>query len=102
MIFRLFLVIAMKPFSLIFWLNSEYFEYNRPIASQTKNLRDVKKRILQHFSAKPKRTRDRNMFVNYVFIFIFVNVMLILNEFCSSKPPVPESTNPTPPVSAAV
>ena len=22
-------VIAMKPFSLIFWLNSEYFEYNR-------------------------------------------------------------------------
>ena len=34
------------------------------------------------------------MFVNYVFIFIFVNVMLILKEFGSSKPPVPESTNP--------
>ena len=57
---------------------------NGPIASQTKKLRDLKKK-LQHFWAKPKRMRDRDMFVYYVFIFIFVNVMLILKEFCISK-----------------
>jgi len=34
------------------------------------------------------------MFVNYFFILVFVNIMLILKEFRSSKPPVPESTNP--------
>ena len=70
-----------------FWLNSdfEYFEYNGPIASQTEKLRDLKKRILQHFLAKLKRSRDRDMFVYFVFIFIFVYIMLILKEFCISK-----------------
>ena len=55
---------------------------NGPIASQTKKLWDLKK---QHFWAKPKRTRDRDMFVNIFFIFIFIHVMLILKEFCISK-----------------
>ena len=81
-------VIAMKPFPLIFWLNSEYFEYNRFTNKiMKKKVQDFKKRIFLHFSANPNRARTRfvcQLFFYFNFCKCYVNTKRIPLEQTTS------------------
>ena len=65
-------LIAMKPFPLIFRLNSEYFEYR-----QGSNRFTNKSNGIFNIFGQNQNVRDRDMFVNIFFIFIFIYVYYV-------------------------
>ena len=82
----------LKSSLLIFWLNFEYFEYRQGSNRSTnKKVTGFKKNNFTTFFGKTK------MFTGprYVCLLCFYFHFCILKEFRLSKPPVPESTNPT-------
>ena len=78
----------MKSFPLIFWFNSEYFEYRQQSNRLTnKKVTGFKKKNFTTFLGKTKTYARPRYVCQYLFFFIFVYVMLMLKEFCISKGP---------------